>query len=532
MHVYRNSNTGEYYASDDVDTRLAALANWAEVDVSLAPADAADILARRAQAAANAAAGDLGRVTLKNATFGSLRVGADLGDVHSVASAQTNLGLSGAVDRPGALFEPAGSATPGVGPAWAGGAASVATRFQSGHGWTVNGALTTGGLCNLNDTTEVGQGTQSVKIGTVGASGTFQMLSKTGVTAIDYTGKKIRVTLKIADTTKLATLQFQIAATGGITSNDFYTWQICNPSVAAQAAVNASMPTNKWFTIELSLADAAATGSPTIDAVTDYRFIVADGGAGTATFWLGGIDVVPTGLAKFGTNGIVALCFDDAFVGQWTYARKRLATYGMQATFLPIVQATTTGGLTVTQLRELQDAYGHEIGAHAYTQASHAGYASLTATEAEADMRSCLTWMATNGFRSRSFAYPLGWFRPNLEATRRLWRCARTVDTVGGTLKSIPTPPVDPWQLRSVSNVGGSGAGSVSVSSLTTNTTGVLDKVKAANGLLILTLHNITSGAAAALTECSDTDLGTLIDAIATKGLAVATLGQILDAAQ
>lgn len=393
----------------------------------------------------------------------------------------------------------------------------VVTHFQSGHGW---GIANTGAF-NLNDTTDGIHGTQVVTATTVGNTATYAILDKTGNPAVDTTGKMIRVWVKLDNPNTINNINLRCAPTGGLAANSYFSWDlVLAPYYAGQYLT----PAGQWVCLGLSFADSYTVGTPARTAITEWRFVFNDTGA-ASTVHFGGIEIYNAAPPKY-PNGVVTLCFDDSYAGHYTIARTVLGQYGYQATMFPIVDVVGTSGyMTVTQMRALQDLMGWEVAPHAYTAANHANFASLTAAQIQADLASSINWMQANGFRrAGSYAYPLGVFSGGQDAVVSPYvELGRTIQS---TLFNETLPVGNPLRLRGASGVGG--LGGLSVSGSITNAGGILDGCKAQASWCILTMHDVSTGASTGINQISQADLQTLVSGINTRGIAVATMSEVI----
>lgn len=394
----------------------------------------------------------------------------------------------------------------------------VVTHFQSGHGWTANNW----GSSNLNDTSDFVHGSQMVTGTTPGNAGSFPTFTKTGMSAFSVVGQTLRFWVKCDQPQNLASITLRIAGTGGIAGNNYVSWTIQQSSLDSTNQV--WCPAGVWTQMSLPMADAFTVGSPTPAAITEARIIANDNGA-AATVHFGGIDVYNGTPSKW-PNGVVTICFDDSYVGQWNLARPLLGQYGYRATLLPIWDQVGAGGcMTLANMHTLHDLLGWEVAPHASTLANHAGFGSLTPTQIQADIAASLALMQANGFGwSGAYAYPLGYFSNGQDAAvASMCKVARTIDH---TMYSESLPVGNPLRLRSAAGIGG--VGGIGIATYTTASTGVFAANKASPAWTILTIHDVSSGTSGQINQISIADLTTLVASINAQGLAVATMGEVI----
>lgn len=420
-------------------------------------------------------------------------------------AAQVNANLGGHKRRPSHMRIPS----------------TVVERFQTGHGWTAATITQTS-----NDTTQVGLGTQSMLLTT---ATTFGYSRKTGYTAQDLTTRHPRIWLTVEDTTLwgAGSITVLAAPAGGLAAGNYYSWSLSADTVTNGTSNAVMLPANTMVCLDLSWASVFTAGTPAKTAITEYQVGLSSGGTAGLRVWVHGIDLVSNLPTKY-PNGVVTICLDDTYQGQWDYARPKLAQYGYPAHLFPIIGSIgQTGSMTLAQIKTLTSAFGWEVGAHAMSSTVHDGFNSLTLAQVTADMQGCIEWLVANNFRSDTYAYPLGSFTQmgaDVPAGQ-LFTASRTIHSgLNGQ-----NPPVYMSKLRSRSGVGGSGGFGVTTSG-TTGSYGLLSAGKAGTSWVILTMHNITSAASGNINTISSADFGTLIDSINTLGMEVATISQVLDA--
>jgi peptidoglycan/xylan/chitin deacetylase (PgdA/CDA1 family) len=400
------------------------------------------------------------------------------------------------------------------------GRATVVATYASGHGWTAAGGWSTS---NVNDTSDGRLSGQMLTGTTPGNTGTFPTFTKLSAPAINLTGQCLRVWVKVDAPTNVAAITLRAAASGGIAASNYVSWTALASSGGVYRTNGIMIPPNTWTELSFSLGSAFSAGTPNITAITDYRWIAQDNGtAFTVNF--GGITAYPALSARY-PNGVACFGFDDCYAGQFSQAMNLFSSFGYTATLFPIIDQIGAGGsYTLTQLGQMAN-IGWEIAPHAYTLANHSGWNSLSLTQASADVLASKQWIATHGFGlSGVFAYPLGGFNGGFSgAVAPLCQVARTIDS---TMLTESLPVGNPLQLRSPAGIGGSGG--IGVTTYTTATTGVIALAKAAGALVPMTFHDISSGTSGNINQCSIADLTTLVTAINTAGMAVATYGEVL----
>lgn len=396
---------------------------------------------------------------------------------------------------------------------------SVISTFQSGHGWTSSG---TGATFALNDTTDFIVGSQAAKM-TTGGTGAQTNIRKFAGSVPDTTGKVFRLRLKVDDVTHLNELDFYY---GSSSLANTYKW-----SFYIQAG-SAWITSGDWVTVTLSFADATTTGAPARSGMTDLQLQAWDDNTShPVTVHLQSVELIPDGSSVF-PNGVVSVCFDDSWSSPRDLAWAKLDGYGYPASLFTITDTLgTTSRLTLTDIKTRVDRFGWESAAHAQFDTNHGvTYTGLTAATLEADLRAQRTWQLVNGIRGGDgTAYPLGQFgktsdgQSTTDIVRRYFAWSRT--TANRTRETFP--PAGLHRLRAISSIS-TFTGGIAPTSLTTTTTGTIDKAKTNSAWLILVFHKIVTTAPASTTELLQTDFNSIIDKINSAGMPVLTVGDVL----
>ncbi len=379
--------------------------------------------------------------------------------------------------------------------------ALMVTSFQSGHGYTNNA----GGSANLNDTSQYVLGSQSVSAVTDGAA-TAKTIKRTGMTAFSAANRHPVVWVKCDDSTKLAGLKLYLGDTN--LANSFQ-WEM------KSSAGQKWLTDGDWHRIDLSWGEVITSGSPNRAVITDAQIRIVDDGTGPVTVRMNGI-----GLAADTTtwpNGVVSLTFDDTYASHYTEARKKMDQYGFGGTAYVIQEYFGAAGrLTIAQAQEMQRFSGWEIAGHATTGAVHsARMTSLSASQLATEFAAQRAFMDTYGFTGDHSAYPGGEFNNTvLDAAERFFTGART---------TFQRPEVLPPPRRSKLRCGGY----VTSATLTATLTAAVDQAYTNKEWLIFGFHDIVTTPSAS-TDFSIANFATVIDYLATKGIPVRTVGDVL----
>jgi len=374
----------------------------------------------------------------------------------------------------------------------------VVTTFQPGHGFTnYNGTLAS----VVDDATVKAMGNQSLTV-TTKSDATGGNTQNAALPAFDATGKDLTVTLRVDDVTNLT--QLAVYATSDASFASYYLWTVEDNGGDAQQFFKST----EWQSLTLSFADATVVGTPNRAALTVLRLRAQCANGSSTTVHYNRIALVPAA-----TQAVVSICTDDLYASNWSLMRPILDNYGFAATAYAIPERATSQYVSLSQLHQLEDVNGWEVAGHGLTNLT-----TLSIADAEKDVVATRSWLQGNGFRGVDhFAYPNGGFNPAIEAVmRRLYRSCRTTifRTVHETL-----PPANAYRLRarSLSNVT---PPATSIAAIT---------AAAANpSWYILVVHDLVASTADDGTEYLAADFDSICASIASQGIAVKTVGDVL----
>ena len=410
---------------------------------------------------------------------------------------------------------------------------SIITQFQSGHGWTNTG----GTNVNLNATDDYMKGTQSVKFTTTSGAGFF--LKRSG-SAFDLTNKAFRITMKLVNRDALSNIILRVGNTGLTNAFRFR----CNPRNTTTQSIGVN---NEWFTFTIGWADlldaqgsgyTVTNGVPsTTTGFTDIELNVSHSGSTALTGYVQSVELVPTAKAKY-PNGVVSIGFDDGW-GSQVLAVPLMDAHGFRGTqYLIADNVGTSGRLTHTDIKRMQF-NGWEIAGHAFTQQAHDDrYISKTAAEVHAECRNLQRWLLDHKYEGTSFAYPGGEFDVTTDGVlvgdivRDYFESGRSIlfsTNVIGHFNSDQLPPAMPWRMRSISGISDSkAAGAADNPVFMASAGGVLDRIAYTGGWLNLTFHEVLAGAGTNGMNIGAAAFNTLLDAIASRGMAVLPVQEVL----
>ncbi|WP_328873265.1 polysaccharide deacetylase family protein [Streptomyces sp. NBC_00287] len=409
--------------------------------------------------------------------------------------------------------------------------ATWSQQFQSGHGWTAGGAGTASS--DPADTAVFTRGASSVRVTTAG-TGVQSYVRKTGMTAMDLSGKMIRLIFRVTDATHLSRVVFYLGSSG---LKNAFSWKVHNHAKTGANYVQSG----EWVTVHLQWADVtSASGTYTLSAqgepsvrtgFTDMSFAVYDDAAAPVTYHLQTVELVPDTESVF-SKGVVSITFDDSHKSVHDLARPVMDPFGMPGTLYNIADVIGTGSfVNLAQMRSLQDSSGWEMAGHSYANATHtASYPKLTAQQVDADFAKLREWLVGNGFTSEHFAYPHGAFQNTTDGVpvdllaARHFTTARSI--ISETIESYA--PAMPYRLKALTGItDGTGIGGTALSKVV-GAGGALDRCARSGSWLILCLHKIVAGTPAASTEISQAGLRTLMTEIQKREIEVLTVQEAM----
>ena len=366
--------------------------------------------------------------------------------------------------------------------------------FSVGHPFTKQSAAGT----VTNDTTTHLNGTQSFKITTDGDNVAVTARSGLLSPTLDFTGQEL--VLQINTDAIEVMNEITVYLTSDNFAADFYVFPLDDPSTNF-------IKNGNWFTLTMNFSDASITGSPNRAAINNIQLRIRDNASQVANVNFASIGMTPEPSA-----GLLTFAFDDGWVSQYDEAKKKLSENGFPATAYVIKDNIGLSGfLTLNQMHELENLHGWEMATHHGTDLTTVGLA-----DAETLIKQEKQWLIDNGFNRGAdhFAIPNGAFNQSLlDLFRKYFRTARGI---AGTAETFP--PAD-WHRLRIFNVLNTTTG--------TPIANAVDDARTNNTWLILLFHKIVTTPTVS-TEYSITNFGTVVDDIATDGIAVKTISQAI----
>lgn len=378
---------------------------------------------------------------------------------------------------------------------------SVVTNFDSGHGYTAPAPSPVG---NNDDTSVYLYGSQSLRLGTTNGSGTSQTARKTGMGAIDMTGKCFKITIRCDRPLNIANLRFDCS------SDSFTNWN--KGFLIASNATNLQNPfisPNTWqdVVVPWGLFTVGGGAGATRSAITAVQLLVVDDASGVPIqVWIDRISTVAEP-----TNTIVTFTFDDGRDGVYLRAKGLLDAQDWRATWAPIVDKVgVTNYMTLDQNKALLDS-GWDPAVHAYGSSAHNNFDTIDDATAVQDMILAKGWMRANGFGpADAYLVPKGATYASTAPSdtrdkmiRKLFYCARNTVT---SVREMYAPG-RPWNLRCYN------PGNKSVATVE----GIIDEAVTNKEWLILQLHDIPVTATSDPNDVTSANLSTLVTYIAGK---------------
>lgn len=381
---------------------------------------------------------------------------------------------------------------------------SVVTMFQSGHGFTASPGATGS---QSDDTADFLYGTQSRLLTTAGTNG-FTACRKTGMGAIDATGKCLAMTVKIDRPDRLADCRLDIS------SDVFTNWSSGDTISPSTNTTSPFYVPNEWITVTFQFGAFAVGGGAgaTRSALTAFQVRCKDDGSGVINMRVNKISLFPEP-----ANGVISFVFDDGYSGVWTKAKPILDGFNYKACFAPIINKIgATNFMTLSQLYGLRDA-GWEAQAHSYDVDIHTNYAAVTDAQAITDMNEARTWLRDNGFGLvDNIVVPQGQTTSTtrIEAWKKMAGTARTAySRVRETY-----PPGKPHLLRTYT---------LSQANNTADIQAKIDECKNNKTWLIFQAHNVVD-ASPVQTDYLTADFQTIVNYVNSQGVKVKTVADVL----
>ncbi len=154
---------------------------------------------------------------------------------------------------------------------------TLITNFGAGHGFGKQTAFGT----QIDDTKDFVMGTQSLKLTTDG-DGQAVFTRKASISpSINFTGKSLKVWIKVNDTSKIDELRVTV------TSDNFATFK--NYRMYDDGVNFQDLQNNQWNEVTIMLYQSNDRGTPDISNINTIQLRVADKGNGPISVWFSGL---------------------------------------------------------------------------------------------------------------------------------------------------------------------------------------------------------------------------------------------------
>jgi peptidoglycan/xylan/chitin deacetylase (PgdA/CDA1 family) len=310
---------------------------------------------------------------------------------------------------------------------------------------------------------------------------------------VDLKGSHLTFRARISSSGRLGEVRLRLAS--GEIGTDYAEATVWregeDPTILGNTFENQSIPRGAFET----------TGTVDWTAIDRAQILVTDNGTGFTKLVAASI-----GAQKTFPRAVVSIAFDDGFASTYDLALPILAARGMPASIYAIAQIV--GGVdrvTLSQLHELEDVYGWEVGGHSYYLASHNapnGFDSLDPQALDEDLDALRDWMDANAFPRRTLAYPKGGGGPPVRArVAEDWCAGRSTPRGPETLPSRDDFTLRGWSVRG-------------------DQTGIeraedgIARAVAQRSWLMLSFHDLVSGPSDDPFAVQDTELAALVDRI------------------
>ena len=377
--------------------------------------------------------------------------------------------------------------------------ASWLTQFQPEDGFATG------------DTSDFVLGAQSALLVSDGA-GTTQTLVRYAGPAVDFTGKDLKIWVKVENVAHLREL---FVLLGDSHLQSYYRFSI------ASAQGQQWMTEGDWvsFTVPWTPESFTISGTPNRAAITDFAIKVADDAlAAPVRVHVNGLALVdePTDYPR----GVVSFTFDDNFAAMMDPGASTLTAHGFKATAYVIVDLVGKNGhASLDDLHSLASR-GWDVAVHADTDAVHsAAYSAVDGRTVEDDMVDAREWLIQNGFNGYDHcAYPKGEFTGGsadvLGLAQRYFTSCRTIFQ----RQRETYPPSDARKLRVMYVTSAVPLASVEAA---------IDCAQQSHEWLILVFHRFAP-VPSVTTEWPTADFATLVDYVAASGIDVKPVTAVL----
>lgn len=411
------------------------------------------------------------------------------------------------------------------------------TGFQTGHGFFLSAPA--GATLTDPDTSAFINGGQSVTMKSDGAGGPCYLKKNSIAPVLDFTGKMVRVWLRLPNPADIANLSSVLLYLGSdnVVAN-YFGFTTLMSGFGSEYYGNETARFG-WMGVTMSFGEQTVVGAPARNSINSVWLKVTDAHGQPVQVGFGGVEMVPEP-----ANGVVSFTFDDGRLTQFTQARAKLSQYRFPASAYiiretiganPVAPFVLPGVpspyyMNTEQLDELQMYHGWEIGAHADTLAVHNlpnSFVDVSGPQVDAELQGIRSWLLAHGYRGDTLALPKGKHNQTIyDLVRKYFQCTRgtySSSTGLGWLKHETWPPTDRNKLVCFYVMGTTTLAQMEAA---------VDSAFANKEWLIFVFHDLVAVPDTVNTNTTQAklaDFNSLVDYIATKGIPVRTISDVIN---
>ncbi len=407
---------------------------------------------------------------------------------------QTLSGLGGALDTSGLYTPRRRPRPPHI-------VKMIQSFDQTGHSWFSGGATVSSNPADTDS--EVGVHA-SIFTGTTGTS----TYSKYNFGTFNATDRNLVALVRVEDMTAISGIVLRIGSGTNVTSN-YYDLQVSAGNVSSSI-----LNTGEWVPVTFSWAKSVAVGSPDRSALKSLQFRVPAFNSKSTTVRFKSIGISEQ------RGPYCLISFDDNQVSA-NLALPYMNKYGFSGTMYSIAERIDTPDYqTMEDVLSMQNDFNWEIACHSYTAAAHDspnGMEDLTLPQLDTELRNLKKWALENNISgSDHFVWPKGRFRPDMipVAERYFVSAGMVSHYINQTL-----PTFTPMRMAR--------RGVTSTTTLA-NIQTEIDTAIANDTSIEFIFHKIVSSGATGETEYNASDFGAAIDYIASSGIEVRTISEVV----
>lgn len=365
--------------------------------------------------------------------------------------------------------------------------------FQPGHGWDGIGA----GRAEYipDDTTRYWRGTQCATIITTPTGELSSTLRKVnGLPTVDALGKALRISLKVnrPDLVRLFEIRWGPSATDG------YRWRIWPDDLNPDEPQDFIFPLSNVIAAEGACGLTAEGAPDTTTGFSSASILVRtkdEGRTEPVIMSVQSVEIIPDPVETF-PRGCISITFDDGWQNVWDLGKPIMDRHGIRSTQYVMASHVDSPSAAYMDREHIAALHrdGHEIALHAYDHNLHSrpiGYQSATEEEIRADFAAGRQWLLEQGFPADSFAYPKGRDKSTLTPGVSVRDIVPSYFQTGRLIRSgvMSAPPANLATIYAMSSIGEARVDGTAEA--LTAPGGLIDRVRATGGWLVMVLHHI-----------------------------------------